>query len=133
MQSHYRPLTTLLKEEGVNGGIVSYRISRGQTTGQRITLFYNVQIITPTKLKDGCFEAKLKYRGYFQCLTIVKYHFSSVNITWGPTGVHISLLASSPKQNITLLSYRSRTCLCFSQDNKHSKNNTALRFDCIKY
>lgn len=59
MQSHYMPLTTVLKEGGVNGGIVSNRIYRGQTTGHRITLFYNVQIITPTKLGRANCEAKL--------------------------------------------------------------------------
>lgn len=52
MQSHYRPPTTLLKE-GVNGAIVSYRIFRGQTARQRITLFYKVQIITTTKVIQG--------------------------------------------------------------------------------
>lgn len=48
MQSHYSPLTTLLKEKALM--VKLFMIFRGQTTGHRIILFHNVHIIAPTKL-----------------------------------------------------------------------------------
>lgn len=66
MQSHYRPLTTPLKEGGVNGGMVSYRISRGQSTGQRITLFYTVHIISPTRRQTAVFKSNMNRRAIFK-------------------------------------------------------------------
>lgn len=46
--------------------MVSYRISRGQSTGQRITLFYTVHIISPTRPWMAVFKSNLNSRAIFR-------------------------------------------------------------------